>query len=49
MALLCAPRYCPALLLTLVASPAQVLSIVTAGAKNGKGLFFPKGLNGVIH
>jgi len=27
---------------------AQVISIVTAGSTTGKGLFFPKGLNGNI-
>ena len=26
----------------------QVISIVTAGSTTGKGLFFPKGLNGNI-
>ena len=29
-------------------APAQVVSIVTAGSATGKGLFFPKGLNGNI-
>ena len=29
-------------------TPAEVVSIVTAGAANGMGLFFPKGLNGNI-
>ena len=27
-------------------TPAQVLSIVTLGASNGQGGFFPQGLNG---
>jgi len=30
-------------------SPAEVLKIATLGAKNGKGGFFPQGLNGKIH
>ena len=29
-------------------TPAEVVSIVTAGSATGKGLFFPKGLNGNI-
>ena len=29
-------------------TPAEVISIVTAGGANGKGLFFPNGLNGNI-
>ena len=27
----------------------QIISIVTAGSKTGKGLFFPEGLNGVLN